>query len=101
MRSQGVFFDTQGTKKVKSIYSGQVIFSDYLKGYGLLLIVDHGDNHISLYGHNEVTYKKAGDAVATNELIARSGMSGGLKKTGLYFEIRKETTPINPKSWFR
>ncbi|MEM7358093.1 MAG: peptidoglycan DD-metalloendopeptidase family protein [Pseudomonadota bacterium] len=99
MRAQGMFFETQGTQPIRSIYRGRVLFADYLKGYGLLLIVDHGDDHISLYGHNELLYKKVGDVVDTNELIAQSGVSGGLKSHGLYFEIRRNTTPVDPASW--
>ncbi len=99
MRSEGMFFDTKSSVSVRSIFRGQVLFADFLKGFGLLLIVDHGDDHISLYGHNEVLYKKVGDAVATNEVISKSGTTGGLKSHGLYFEVRNNTTPINPKSW--
>jgi len=101
MRSQGVFFDTKGGQAIKAIFRGRVLFADYLKGYGLLLIVDHGDDHISLYGHNEVLYKKVGDNVSTNEVIALTGVSGGLKSHGLYFEIRKSATPIDPGKWCR
>lgn len=99
MRSQGILFSTNANQKINSIFSGRVIFADYLKGYGLLLIVDHGDDHISLYGHNEVLYKKVGDQVATNEVIATAGTSGGLKTPGLYFEIRHHTTPVDPRKW--
>ncbi len=99
MLAEGVMFDTNGSVNVKSIFRGRVLFADFLKGYGLLLIVDHGDDHISLYGHNEVIYKKVGDMVETNEAIAKSGVTGGLKKPGTYFEIRKNTTPVNPSQW--
>ncbi len=99
MRSEGVFFETDGAAPVKSIFRGRVLFADFLKGYGLLIIVDHGDDHISLYGHNELLYKRVGDTVDTNELIAKSGVTGGLKSTGLYFEIRNNATPVDPASW--
>ena len=101
MRSQGLFFSTDGSVPVKSIYRGRVLFADYLKGYGLLVIVDHGDDHISLYGHNELLYKQVGDVVETQEVVAMSGVSGGLKKHGLYFEIRQNATPVDPASWWR
>lgn len=101
MRAQGLFFQTKKPLEVTSIFRGRVLFADYLKGYGVLLIIDHGDDHISLYGHNEVIYKKVGDMVETNEIISKSGVSGGLKSPGLYFEIRKNTSPINPRVWFR
>jgi len=99
MKSEGVFYETGVSKPVRSIFRGQVLFSDFLKGFGLLIIVDHGDNHISLYGHNEVLYKKVGDTITTNEIISKSGMTGGLKRPGLYFEIRNNTAPINPSIW--
>jgi septal ring factor EnvC (AmiA/AmiB activator) len=101
MRAQGMFYATQGPQPVQSIYRGRVLFADYLKGYGLLIIIDHGDDHISLYGHNELLYKKVGDAVETGETVAQSGVSGGLQKPGVYFEIRRNATPIDPAKWLR
>lgn len=99
MLAEGMFFDTNGGTSVKSIFRGRVMFADFLKGYGLLLIIDHGDDHISLYGHNEVLYKKVGDMVETDELVAKSGITGGLKSAGLYFEIRNKATPVDPAKW--
>ena len=99
MVSEGVFYNTKQSLEVRSIFRGQVLFADFLKGFGLLIIVDHGDDHISLYGHNEVLYKKVGDSVATNEVISKSGKTGGLKTNGLYFEIRRNATPVNPLTW--
>jgi len=101
MRSEGTFFDTQGSVSVKSIFRGRVLFSDFLKGYGLLIIVDHGDDHISLYGHNDRLLKKVGDSVETNDVIAKTGVTGGLKSHGLYFEIRNNATPIDASKWCR
>ena len=99
LSSNGVFFDTQPAQPVRSIFRGQVLFANALKGYGLLLIIDHGDNHISLYGHNKVIYKQVGDTVSTNEVVSQAGTSGGLQSPGLYFEIRNNTTPIDPAQW--
>lgn len=101
MRAEGMFFDTAGAVAVNSIFRGQVLFADFLKGYGLLLIIDHGDEHISLYGHNELLYKNVGDTVETNEVVAKSGVTGGLKSHGTYFEIRNNATPIDPAHWFQ
>ena len=101
MLSEGIFFNTNGSVPVRSIFRGRVLFADYLKGYGLLLIVDHGDDYISLYGHNASTLKNVGDMVETNDVISMSGTTGGLKSTGLYFEIRDNTTPVNPSKWCR
>lgn len=99
MRSQGTFFNTSGSVPVKTIFRGRVLFADFLKGFGLLIIVDHGDNHISLYGHNDRLLKQVGDVVETNEAIARSGVTGGLKSHGLYFEIRDNATPVDAAKW--
>lgn len=101
MRSQGLLYTTGSPKPVTSIYSGKVLFADYLKGYGLLLIIDHGDDHISLYGHNEVIYKKVGDSVEVDEIISKTGTSGGLKQPSLYFEVRNGTIPVDPSAWCR
>ncbi len=99
MRSEGVFYNTKIGVPVRSIFRGRVLFADFLKGFGLLIIVDHGDDHISLYGHNELLYKKVGDDVAVGEVIGKTGITGGLKSPGLYFEIRNNTTPVNPSKW--
>jgi len=101
MRSEGLFYNTDGSQAVKSIFRGQVLFADFLKGYGLLIIVDHGDDHISLYGHNATLTKNVGDSVETNEVIAQTGVTGGLKSHGLYFEIRNNARPVNPQDWCR
>lgn len=101
MVSEGILFDTNGSVPVKSIFRGRVLFADFLKGYGLLLIVDHGDDHISLYGHNASLLKNVGDSVETNDVISMSGTTGGLQSPGLYFEIRDNTTPVNPTKWCR
>lgn len=99
MRSQGSFFTTNGSVPVKTIFRGRVLFADFLKGFGLLIIIDHGDNHISLYGHNNRLLKKVGDVVDTKEVIAQSGVTGGLKSHGLYFEIRNNATPVDAAKW--
>ncbi len=99
MRSQGSFFNTNGSVPVKSIFRGRVLFADFLKGFGQLIIIDHGDNHISLYGHNDRLLKQVGDVVETNEAIAQSGVTGGLKSHGLYFEIRNNATPVDAAKW--
>lgn len=99
MRSEGTFFDTNGSVSVETIFRGRVLFADFLKGFGLLIIVDHGDNHISLYGHNDRLMKKVGDVVETGDVIAKTGVTGGLKSHGLYFEIRNNATPVDASKW--
>ena len=95
----GIFYDDVIGKPVKAIHYGRVIFSDYLKGHGLLLIIDHGDGYMSLYAHNQALYKETGDWVSSEEVIATVGNSGGLEHAGLYFEIRYRGQPQNPRQW--
>jgi septal ring factor EnvC (AmiA/AmiB activator) len=99
--SNGIFIDTSNVVSVHSIFRGQVIFADWLRGFGLLVIVDHGEGYMSLYGHNKILYKQVGDMVETGETIAQSGTTGGLTSPGVYFEIRQEGKPRNPMLWCR
>jgi len=84
---------------VRSIYHGRVVYSDWLPGLGLLVIVDHGEGFMSLYGHSEALLKESGDWVAPGEVIAQVGDSGGRAHTALYFEIRQDGEPIDPRRW--
>ena len=93
-----VFTSTLGSQ-VKSIHHGQVVFADWLRGYGLLIIVDHGQSLMSLYGHNQTLFKKKGDWVTSGEVIALVGQSGGHAQPGLYFEIRKDGHPVDLAKW--
>ena len=85
--------------EVKSIYPGTVIFSDYFQGYGWLMIIDHGQEYMSLYAHAEVLMKAVGEQVEQGETIALVGDSGHAKQPELYFEIRRQGTPLNPQNW--
>jgi septal ring factor EnvC (AmiA/AmiB activator) len=98
-RWSGVIIGAQRGADVTAIARGRVAFSDWLRGYGLLLIMDHGDGYMSLYGHNESVYKDTGEWVESGEVIASVGDSGGQHRTGLYFEIRHEGKPENPIKW--
>ena len=84
---------------VHAISRGRVIFSDWLQGYGFITILDHGDGFMSLYGYNQNLLKKPGDWVNTGEVIATVGDSGGQARSSLYFEIRKQGKPVNPRKW--
>jgi septal ring factor EnvC (AmiA/AmiB activator) len=84
---------------VRSVYHGRVAFADWLAGMGLLVIVDHGEGYMTLYGYNETILKDAGDWVAPGDVIATVGDSGGQAESGLYFEIRRGTQPLNPRRW--
>jgi len=87
--------------QVKVIHNGTVLFSDWLKGYGLITIIDHGKGYMSLYGHNQTLLKKVGDYVEQGETISLVGQSGGQLQPGLYFEIRHVGKAVNPKLWCR
>jgi septal ring factor EnvC (AmiA/AmiB activator) len=84
---------------VKAVHHGRVIFSDYLRGHGLLIILDHGDGYMTLYAHNQVLLKETGEWVLPNEVIAKVGNTGGRDDHALYFEIRHNGKPTNPKYW--
>jgi septal ring factor EnvC (AmiA/AmiB activator) len=76
-----------------------VVFADWLRGFGNLLILDHGDGYMSLYGNNESLFKQTGDRVRGGEAIAAVGASGGNEQTGLYFELRHQGKPVDPLQW--
>lgn len=97
--NQGVtFFANEGTA-VTAVYPGKILFSDWLKGYGLLLILDHGQGFMTLYAHNQSLLKHKGDIVRQKEQIAVVGHSGGIKQNSLYFEIRLKGKAISPLDW--
>ncbi len=99
LKRNGIFIANRSGAKVVSVHYGRVIFSDYLRGHGLLLIIDHGDGYMSLYAHNQTLLKEIGDWVSSGETIATIGNSGGQQQTGLYFEIRHKGRPQNPQPW--
>lgn len=86
---------------INALHGGRVVYSDWLPGQGLLIIVDHGNNYLSLYGHNQTLYKEVGDWVGSGETLGLAGSTGGQKESGLYFEIRYKGQPQNPTSWCR
>lgn len=98
---QGWLIKANAGSEVKSLHQGRIIFSDYFRGFGLLLIIDHGEGYMTLYGHNQELIKDVGDWVNTEDVIARSGNSGGLTTPGLYFEIRHRGRPKNPSHWLK
>ncbi|OZG71781.1 metallopeptidase [Hahella sp. CCB-MM4] len=100
-RMPGVFFSVPVNTPVKAVHHGRVVFSDWLRGFGLLMIIDHGDGYMSLYGFNQALLKDTGDWVNSGELIASAGNSGGQQESGLYFEIRHKGKPDNPAKWLK
>jgi septal ring factor EnvC (AmiA/AmiB activator) len=101
LKWKGVLLGASIGNQVQTIYDGTVIFSDWLKGYGLLTVIDHGNGYMSLYAHNQTLLKSVGDRVETGEPIALVGQSGGQDRPGLYFEIRHQGKAVNPKLWCR
>ena len=97
----GVIIHSAEGNNVRAVSRGRVAYADWLRGYGLLVIVDHGDGFMSLYGHNQSLYKETGDWVEAGEVLAAVGNSGGRETAGLYFEIRQNGRPSNPVKWCR
>ena len=78
-----------------------MVFAEWMTGYGMLLIVDHGNGYMSLYAHNDALLKNAGDRVTRGETLASVGNSGGQGRSGLYFELRQGGKPVNPATWLQ
>ena len=97
----GVLISAPSGASVRAIHSGRVVFADWLQGAGLLVILDHGDGYLSLYGHNQSLLHAAGDVVAVGEPIATVGNTGGQDATALYFAIRHQGHPSDPEQWCR
>ena len=95
----GLFIDAAEGESVYAVHYGRVVFSDWLRGFGLLMIISHGEGYMSLYGHNQALFRETGDWISAGEVIAAVGDSGGQNKTGLYFEIRVDGKPNNPQNW--
>jgi murein hydrolase activator len=101
MTWQGVRLEATEGDDVRAISAGQVIFADWFRNLGLLLIIDHGEGYMSLYGHNHDLLKTTGDWVEDGEIIAHAGNSGGQDRPAVYFEIRHQGKPVNPALWCR
>ena len=96
---KGLFLRTSAGQAVKAVAAGRVVFADWLRGFGNLLIVDHGNGYMSLYGNNETLYKQVGDVLRGGDTVAAVGNSGGNEDSGLYFELRHESKPLDPMKW--
>ena len=99
LKWNGVVLAAGRGREVRAVYHGRIAFADWLAGMGLLVIVDHGEGYMTLYGYNETILKNAGDWVAPGDVLATVGDSGGQAEPGLYFEIRRGTEPLNPRRW--
>lgn len=98
---QGVLIGAPEGSPVYAVHQGRVVFADYLRGQGLLLIIDHGAGFMTLYAHNQSLFKNLGDWVKAGEQIASVGQSGGQDSAGLYFELRYKGQPTDPRPWLR
>ncbi len=100
-RSDGVLIAADAGTEVTAAAAGQVVFADWMTGYGLILILDHGDDTMSLYAHNDTLLRVVGDSVARGDAVARVGSSGGQGRPALYFELRRNGAPVDPRSWLQ
>lgn len=98
---KGVFIRTGVGADVRAVAEGEVVFSDWLRGYGNLLIIDHGSDYLSIYGNNDALLKEVGDRVAGGDAVASVGSSGVGGDSGLYFEIRHQGQALDPMQWVR
>lgn len=98
---KGLFIRANEGAEVKSVATGRVVFADWLRGFGNLIILDHGNGYMSLYGNNQAVLKQVGDIVRAGDVIASVGNSGGNQTNGLYYELRSQSRPFDPLSWSR
>ena len=96
---KGLFIRAANGAEVRAVAPGRVVFAEWLRGFGNLLIVDHGNQYLSIYGNNESLYKQLGERVKAGEALASVGNSGGNPETGLYFELRHQGQPFDPLKW--
>ncbi|MET3931949.1 septal ring factor EnvC (AmiA/AmiB activator) [Lysobacter sp. OAE881] len=99
--SDGLLIAAAAGTPVKAVADGTVVYAEWMTGYGLLLIVDHGNGYMSLYAHNDALLKDVGDAVKRGDSVATVGTSGGHGRAALYFELRRNGAPVNPGTWLR
>lgn len=100
-RWRGLFIRAEGGNDVVAIAAGEIVFSDWMRGYGNLIIVDHGNEFLSIYGNNDALLKVVGERVDGGVPIASVGASGGVRESGLYFELRHKGEPVDPMQWLR
>ncbi len=101
LKWEGLMFAAAEGEAVRAIHPGQVVFSDWFRGYGQLMVIDHGDGYMSLYGHNRALRAPLGAAIRAGQPIGEAGVTGGLRHAGLYFEIRHHGEPRDPLQWCR
>ncbi|MBO9883751.1 peptidoglycan DD-metalloendopeptidase family protein [Xanthomonas sp. D-109] len=99
--SSGVLIAAPAGSTVTAVADGTVVFSDWMTGYGMILIVDHGNGYMSLYAHNDTLLRDAGAKVKRGDAVAKVGNSGGQGRPALYFELRRNGQPVDPSSWLQ
>jgi septal ring factor EnvC (AmiA/AmiB activator) len=96
---KGLFIKTDAGQPVRAVADGMVVYADWVRGFGNLLVVDHGGGYLSVYGNNESLLKQVGERVTSGENLATAGNTGGAQETGVYFELRHEGKPFDPMRW--
>jgi septal ring factor EnvC (AmiA/AmiB activator) len=97
----GIDIKADQGEPIRSVFNGKVIFSEWFKGYGNMIIIDHGNSYYTVYAHLEETFKSKGDAVDAGEVIATLGDTGSMTGAKLYFEVRHHGKPMNPLNWLK
>ena len=95
----GIEIQTERGEPIRAVYGGKILYADWFKGYGNMIIVDHGDNYYTVYAHIEETFKTAGDVVEAGEVVATAGDTGSINGPKLYFEVRHHGKPLDPMQW--
>ncbi|HEX8786800.1 MAG TPA: peptidoglycan DD-metalloendopeptidase family protein, partial [Telluria sp.] len=98
---RGMFIKAPEGTEVHAVAAGRVVFANWMRGWGNVIIVNHGGEYLSIYGFNQTLLKQAGDAVKAGEIIANAGSTGGNEESGLYFELRHLGKPIDPAGWVK
>jgi len=101
LTSDGVQFAADEGSAVRAVAPGRVVYADWLRGQGLLLVIDHGGGWMTLYGNAQRLARDVGDWVSAGEVVARAGRSGGAQASGIYFELRRDGQPVDPRGWWR
>jgi len=101
IRWRGWLITADEGEPVRAVHGGDIIYADWLRGQGLLIVIDHGEGWLSLYAQNHSLLRGVGDRVSAGDIIAKAGASGGSEKSGLYFEIRHRGEPVDPGEWIR
>jgi septal ring factor EnvC (AmiA/AmiB activator) len=97
--AKGVFIRAAEGEPVRAVAPGRVVYADWMRGFGNLLVIDHGDGYLSIYGNNEALLRNVGDKVAVGEIVASVGNTGASETPGLYFELRFQGRPFDPLGW--